>query len=86
MIYILLPVVLVFALVGAIVGWRRGTANIHDPPGKYDFPGGMTRREHLRELSYKQRRLRIPLTLAYSMIGGMLGFALLMAYAVFIRR
>jgi hypothetical protein len=84
--YVVLPVVLLFSVVGAIVGWRRATANIENPPGKYDFPGGMTRREHLRMLARKHRRWRIPLTLAYAAAGAAAGFALLMVYAVFIRR
>ncbi len=84
--YIVLAVVALFAIAGAIVGWRRATANIEDPPGKYDFPGGMTRREHLRILAHKHRKWRIPITLAYATASGAAGFAILMVYAVFIRR
>jgi hypothetical protein len=84
--YIILAIVGLFSIVGAIVGWRRATENIENPPGKYDFPGGMTRRDHLRSLARKHRRWRIPMTLAYAAAGGAAGFALLMVYAVFIRR
>ncbi len=83
---LILAIVLMFAAIGAILGWRKGTINIEQPPGKYDFPGGMTRREHLRMLTRRQRRLRIPLTVVYALAGGALGFGILMVYAVFIRR
>lgn len=46
----------------------------------------MSRREHLRILARKHRRLRIPLTLAYAAAGGATAFAILMVFAVFIRR
>jgi hypothetical protein len=84
--YTVLAIVLLFSTVSGIVGWRRLTANIENPPEKYDFPGGMSRREHLRILARKHRRLRIPLTLAYAAAGGATAFAILMAVAVFIRR
>ena len=84
--YVVPVVVGLFAAVGAIVGWRRATANIENPPGKYDFPGGMSRRDHLRSLARKHRQWRIPITLAYAAASGAAGFALLMVYAVFIRR
>jgi hypothetical protein len=84
--YTVLIIVLLFAVAGAIVGWRRATENIENPPGKYDFPGGMSRRDHLRILAQKHRRWRIPITLAYAIASGTAGFALLMVYAVFIRR
>lgn len=84
--YIIIAIVGLFSILGAIVGWRRATENIENPPGKYDFPGGMTRRDHLRLLARKHRRWRIPITLAYAASGGAAGFALLMVYAVFIRR
>lgn len=84
--YIIIAIVGLFSIVGAIVGWRRATENIENPPGKYDFPGGMTRRDHLRLLARKHRQWRIPITLAYAAAGGAAGFALLMVYAVFIRR
>ena len=84
--YIVFAVVMLFSIGGAIVGWRRSTANIENPPEKYDFPGGMTRREHLRILARKHRRWRIPITLAYAAASGAAGFAMLMVYAVFIRR
>jgi hypothetical protein len=84
--YIVLVVVALFTVVGAIVGWRRATERIENPPGKYDFPGGMSRRDHLRILARKHRQWRIPITLAYAAAGGAAGFGLLMVYAVFIRR
>jgi hypothetical protein len=84
--YIVFVIVLLFALVGAVVGWRRATANIENPPGKYDFPGGMSRREHLRVLARRHRRWRIPMTLGYGAASGAAAFTLLMVYAVFIRR
>lgn len=82
----ILAIVLMFATLGAILGWRKGTININNPPDKYEYPGGMTRREHLRMLTHKHSRLRIPLTVAYALAGGALGFGILMVYAVFIRR
>jgi hypothetical protein len=84
--YIILGIVVVFALAGAFVGWRRATANIYNPPGNHDVPFGTTRREHFRTLTRRYRRWRIPLTLAYAVGGGALGFGILMVYAVFIRR
>lgn len=84
--YIVLVVVALFTVVGAIVGWRRATERIENPPGKYDFPGGMSRRDHLRSLARKHRQWRIPITLAYAAASGAAGFGLLMVYAVFIRR
>lgn len=84
--YVVLFIVVLFSAVGAIVGWRRATANIENPPGKYDFPGGMSRRDHLQILARKHRLWRIPITLAYAAASGAAGFAILMVYAVFIRR
>ena len=84
--YIVLVVIALFTVVGAIVGWRRATENIENPPGKYDFPGGMSRRDHLRILARKHRRWRIPITLAYGTASGAAAFVLLMIYANFIRR
>lgn len=84
--YIVLVVVGLFSVVGAIVGWRRATERIENPPEKYDFPGGMSRRDHLRILARKHRQWRIPITLAYAVAGGAAGFGILMVYAVFIRR
>lgn len=84
--YLVLGIVLLFSVAGAVVGWRRATENIENPPGKYDFPGGMTRREHLRSLARRHRQWRVPITLAYAAASGAAGFALLMVYAVFIRR
>lgn len=84
--YVVLVVVVLFAAGGAIVGWRHATAKIENPPGKYDFPGGMSRRDHLRILARKHRQWRIPITLAYAAASGAAGFALLIVYAVFIRR
>jgi hypothetical protein len=84
--YTILVIVGLFSVVGAIVGWRRATENIENPPGKYDFPGGMSRRDHLRILARKHRRWRIPITLAYGTASGAAAFALLMIYANFIRR
>ncbi|MFN4017555.1 MAG: hypothetical protein ACK4JB_19600 [Reyranella sp.] len=84
--YIVFAIVGLFSVVGAIVGWRRATEKIENPPGKYDFPGGMSRRDHLRLLARKHRQWRIPITLAYAIAGGAAAFALLMVYANFIRR
>lgn len=84
--YIVFAIIGLFTLVGAIVGWRRATERIENPPGKYDFPGGMSRRDHLRILARKHRQWRIPITLGYGIASGAAGFALLMVYAVFVRR
>jgi len=46
----------------------------------------MSRRDHLRILAHKHRQWRIPITLAYAAASGAAAFALLMIYAVFIRR
>ncbi len=70
---------------GAAWGWWRGTRNIQNPPDKYDFPGGMTRREHLSKLSKKHRRRRIPLTIGAGLTGGTAAFLALLAFAVFER-
>jgi len=84
--YIVFGIIGLFSIVGAIVGWRRATERIENPPGKYDFPGGMSRRDHLRILARKHRQWRIPITLGYGIASGAAGFALLMVYAVFVRR
>lgn len=55
------------------------------PPQRYKFIDGMIQLEHLRKLVVKHRQLRIPLTLLYSAAGGLFGFVVLMAYAVFCR-
>ncbi|MCC8431301.1 hypothetical protein [Reyranella aquatilis] len=81
----ILIVVAVFTLGGAAWGWWRGTQNINNPPDKYDFPGGMTRREHLSLLSKKHRRRRIPLTIGAGLASGTAAFVALLAFAVFKR-
>ena len=81
----ILIVVAVFTLGGAAWGWWRGTQNINNPPDKYDFPGGMTRREHLSLLSKKHRRRRIPLPIGAGLASGTAAFVALLAFAVFKR-
>lgn len=82
---IILIIVAVFTIGGAGWGWWRATQNIENPPDKYDFPGGMTRREHLSLLSKKHRRRRIPLTVGAALASGTGAFAMLMAIAIFKR-
>ncbi|NQW52569.1 MAG: hypothetical protein HQ465_15140 [Rhodospirillales bacterium] len=82
---IILAVVAVFTVGGAAWGWWRGTQNIEDPPEKYDFPGGMTRREHLSMLAWKHRRRRIPLMIGAGLASGLGAFAILLAVAIFKR-
>lgn len=81
----ILIVVALFTLGGAAWGWWRGTQNINNPPDKYDFPGGMTRREHLSLLSKKHRRRRIPLTIGAGLASGTAAFVALLAFALFKR-
>jgi len=81
----ILIVVAVFTLGGVAWGWWRGTQNINNPPDKYDFPGGMTRREHLSLLSKKHRRRRIPLTIGAGLASGTAAFVALLAFALFKR-
>ena len=82
---IILIIVAVFTVGGAAWGWWRATQNIENPPDKYDFPGGMTRREHLGLLARKHRRRRIPLTIGAGMASGLAAFAALFAVAIFKR-
>jgi hypothetical protein len=81
----ILIIVAVFTLGGAAWGWWRATQNIENPPDKYDFPGGMTRREHLSLLSRKHRRRRIPITIGAGLASGTAAFLALLAFAVFKR-
>lgn len=81
----ILIVVALFTLGGAAWGWWRGTQNINNPPDKYDFPGGMTRREHLSLLGKKHRRRRIPLTIGAGLASGTAAFVALLAFALFKR-
>lgn len=82
---IILAIVAVSMVGGAVWGWWRATQNIENPPDKYNFPGGMTRREHLSMLSRKHRRRRIPITIGAALISGAGAFAALMAIAIFKR-
>ena len=82
---LILSIVAVATMAGAAWGWWQGTKNIENPPGKYDFPGGMTRREHLAILSKKHRRRRIPLALGAGLASGAAAFVALLALAVFKR-
>jgi len=75
-------VVAIFTVGGAAWGWWRGTQNIENPPDKYDFPGGMTRREHLSLLARKHRRRRIPLMIGAGLTSGLGAFAVLLAVAI----
>lgn len=79
---VLFGVVIVAAMVGAALGWRRGTHNIHFPPDKYDFRGGMTYREYLKVLDRKHRKRRLPLTIGWSAAAAGIAFAILLAIAV----
>lgn len=81
----ILIIVAMSALGGAAWGWWRGTQNIENPPDKYDFPGGMTRREHLSMLTKKHRRRRLPLTIGAGLAAGVAAFLALLAVAVFKR-
>lgn len=81
----ILIIVAVCTLGGAAWGWWRATQNIENPPDKYDFPGGMTRREHLGQLAKKHRRRRIPLTIGAGLAAGAAAFVALLAFAVFKR-
>lgn len=82
---LILIIVAVFAVGGAAWGWWRATRNIENPPDKYDFPGGMTRREHLSLLAKKHRRRRLPLTIGAGLASGTAAFVVLLAFAVFKR-
>lgn len=79
---IIVAVVAAGSLAGAAWGWRRGTANIENPPDKYEYPGGMTRREHLSLLRTKHQRRRVPLTITSGLAGGALAFLALLAFAL----
>ncbi len=81
----ILIIVAVCTLGGAAWGWWRATKNIENPPDKYDFPGGMTRREHLSLLTKKHRRRRIPFTIGTGLAAGAASFIALLAIAVFKR-
>lgn len=81
----ILVIVSVCTCGGAAWGWWRGTRNIENPPDKYDFPGGMTRREHLSLLRKKHRRRRIPLMVGAGLAAGAAAFLALFAVAVFKR-
>ena len=75
-------VILIASLIGALWGWRCGTLNIKNPPDKYNYPGGITRNEHLSILRKKHIRRRFPLTVAWAVGSGLAAFGGLLALAI----
>jgi len=75
-------VILIASLIGALWGWRRGTLNINHLPDKHDYPGGITRNEHLSMLRKKHIRRRVPLTVAWAVGSGLVAFGALLAFAI----
>ena len=65
---------LVLAIVGGIIGWRRATKPIYrrsmyEP----DPPGNMTRREFDRLVRRRRKRWRLVITLLYALVGAAAG-------------
>lgn len=69
---------LLFAIVGGIIGWRRATRPIYRRSMfEQDPPEGMTRRDHDRLIRRRRKRIRLLVTLLYSLIGAAVGVAFL---------
>ena len=69
---------LLFAIVGGIIGWRRATKPIYrrsmfEP----EPPEGMTRREFDRLVRRKRKRWRLFMTILYALAGAAVGVAFL---------
>lgn len=73
---------LLFAIVGGIIGWRRATKPIYrrsmfEP----EPPEGMTRREYDRQVRRRRKRWRLLVTILYALAGAAVGVAFLFILA-----
>ncbi|CAN5833837.1 hypothetical protein BH11PSE3_BH11PSE3_33940 [soil metagenome] len=74
-------VLVLFALLGGVGGWWKGSKDLANPPGRYDRPIGVGRREHERSLQKRYRRRRILLTVVGTVAATAVGFGLLVLAA-----
>lgn len=73
---------LLSAIVGGIIGWRRATKPIYrrsmfEP----EPPAGMTRREYDRQVRRQRKRWRLVVTILYALAGAAVGVAVLFLLA-----
>jgi hypothetical protein len=80
--WIIGTLLVLFAIAGGSWGWWKGTRDLADPPGRYDRPIGVGRREYERQIQRRYRRRRILLTTAGIVGGAVGGFALLLLAAI----
>jgi len=76
---VLAVTMLLFAIVGGIIGWRRGTQPI-DTPAMVDTgpPDGMSRREYDGLIRRRRKRVRLLVTIVYALVGAVVGVAFLL--------
>ena len=67
-----------FAIAGAALGWRKGTRDLKRPPERFDHPIGMSGREFARWLEKRYRRRRVLLTAGVTIGSAVGGFTLML--------
>ncbi|GEP58562.1 hypothetical protein [Reyranella soli] len=80
--WIIGTLLVLFAVAGGGLAWWKGTRDLASPPGRYDRPIGVGRREYERQLQLRYRRRRILLTVAGIVGGAVGGFAFLLVAAI----
>ena len=70
-----------FALLGGGWGWWKGSKDLANPPGRYDRPMGVGRREHERRIQKRYRRRRIIMTVGGVLVTTVVGFGLMVLAA-----
>lgn len=74
-------ILVLFALLGGSWGWWKGSKDLANPPGRYDRPIGVGRREYERQIQKRYRRRRILLTVGGTVGMAAIGFGLLVLAA-----
>ena len=76
----------IFVAIGGFWGWRNGTIALRRSPQRYEAPMGMSQREYVRLAGTRLRRRRILLAAGGGALGAAIGFGLLLALALGMRR
>ena len=76
---VLAVTMLLFAIVGGIIGWRRATKPIYRRSMfDQDPPDGMSRREYDGLIRRRRKRVRLLVTIVYALVGAVVGVAFLL--------
>jgi hypothetical protein len=74
--------VVIFAVVGGVLGWRRGTRRIYWRSIYSDRPDSMTPAEYERRLVRRRKRWRLMTTILFALASAVVGCIVVLAVAL----